>query len=83
MKPGRKGSLNYNKSLKKLIESFLKLNEDDYADKYEKIIRGFIMNLNRFMKREWETENYKEKLEKLIQSFEIGAASLYKGRREE
>ena len=59
------------------------MNTDNYADKYEKIIQRFIMNLNRFMKREWETENYKEKLEKLIQSFELGATSLYKGRREE
>jgi len=58
------------------------MSADNYADKYEKIIRGFIMNLNRFMKREWETEDYKEKLEKLIQSFELGATSLYKKRRE-
>jgi len=57
------------------------MNKDNHADEYEKIIRGFIMNLNRFMKREWETEDYKEKLEKLIQSFELDANILYKGRR--
>jgi len=58
------------------------MNDKEYINEYEKMVMGFTRKINRFMKREWESENYKEKLEEMINGLEVEASNLFKNRRE-
>ncbi len=56
------------------------ITEVKYADENEKILMRFISNLSRFVKKEWDSEDSKDKLEKIIEKYQSLAGKLYKER---
>jgi len=51
-----------------------------YADENEKILMNLISNLSRFVKKEWDSKDSKDKLEKIIEKYQSLAGKLYKER---
>ncbi len=48
-----------------------------YADENEKILMRLISDLSRFVKKEWDSKDSKDKLVKIIEKYTILASKLY------
>ena len=48
-----------------------------YADENEKILMKLISDLSRFVKKEWDSKDSKDKLVKIIEKYQYLASKLY------
>ena len=48
-----------------------------YADENEKILMRLISDLSRFVKKEWDSKDSKDKLVKIIEKYQYLASKLY------